>query len=295
MFLKKIFLYDRVMAFGEKYPLIKPFLPCFFFIKKTAKKYFVTKRLYFEITATEHCNLQCAMCSHYSPLAEKSYLDIEEMVRDLRRMNELFKDYELTCCILGGEPLLHPEIDRIMSSCRSTLPTAHLQLCTNGILLKNMENSFWAALRENDIELIISAYPITLDYKLIEQKAQENGIKKFERNNAVVDGFTKNIIQPKPGNKRRNSIMCDAHHRSHTLSHGKLYTCHCSANIHLFNHYFRTNYPEDNGVDIYTVETGEALLSKMEEPCSLCAYCRPDKYVVKPWRRSKKEINEWLD
>ncbi len=283
------------MSFGERHPVVKPLLPSFFYLKKKTKKLIKSKKFYFEVTATEHCNLHCAMCSHYSPLANESYINIQEMERDIKRLKELFEGYELTCCILGGEPLLHPDIDKIMNICREAMPYAHLQLCTNGILLKKMPPQFWASLHDNDVKLIISSYPIYLDYDWILQKAKESGVNKVDRENAIITGFTKNIINREVGNGRRNSIVCDAHHRSHTLSHGKLYTCHCAANIHIFNQHFNEHFPEDNGVDIYTAESAKSLLCQMGKPCALCAYCRPEKYIVKPWAHSAKDICEWLD
>ena len=295
MTLKKIFLYNNIMDFGERHQWVKPLLPLFFRLKKKAKKLLSSREFYFEVTACEHCNLQCAMCSHYSPLAAESFTDTEELDRDLTQLNRLFKDYHLTCCILGGEPLLHPDIAEVMQTCRKALPSARLQLCTNGLLLKKMDDRFWQSLHDNDVQLIISSYPVKIDYEWIMKKAAETGVEKVLRENAITTGFAKGVISPQAGDSRHNAIMCDAHHRSHTLWHGKLYTCHCSANIHLFNSYFHTHYPEDNGVDIYGAETARTLLRKMEEPCALCAHCRPDQHIVKPWSHSKKDMYEWLE
>lgn len=295
MTLKQIILYNNMMAFGERHTWAKPLLPHFFWLKKKAKKFFAAKDFYFEVTACEHCNLQCAMCSHYSPLADKSFVDTGELKRDLTRLNNLFEGYRLTCCILGGEPLLHPDIAGVMQACREAMPKARLQLCTNGLLLKKMDERFWQSLHDNDVQLIVSSYPVEIDYEWIQKRAALSGVDKVQRDNAVVTGFVKGVLSEQAGHSHRNSIICDAHHRSHTLSHGKLYTCHCSANIHLFNRYFHTHLPEDNGVDIYGVETARELLCKMELPCSLCAYCRPDQFIVKPWTHSRKDKHEWIE
>ena len=295
MKLKEYFLFNNLMEVGNNHPILKLFLPTFFFLKKQVKNVVFRKSFYFEIVAAEHCNLQCAMCSHYSSVAQSRFLDLDELDKDLTRMKDLFNGFNLTCCILGGEPLLHPQIPVILKKCRQYLPKARLQICTNGILLSKMNDEFWNVMREAKVELIVSVYPINLDYDEIMRLAEKKGLKEVVREQAVDKGFVKNIINHKPGNAKYNSIMCDAHHRSHTLSHGKLYTCHCSANIHIFNQYFDENFPEENGIDIHEAKNLKTVLRHVKKPCSLCSYCRPDKFILQPWEHSSKQINEWLD
>lgn len=43
----------------------------------------------FIVDIVDHCNLNCKGCGHFSPLAPKSFLDIETFENDLRRLNEL--------------------------------------------------------------------------------------------------------------------------------------------------------------------------------------------------------------
>ena len=37
----------------------------------------------FEVALAEHCNLRCAGCDHFSPIAEPEFADIKEFERDL--------------------------------------------------------------------------------------------------------------------------------------------------------------------------------------------------------------------
>lgn len=50
----------------------------------------VRKKIKFEVHITEHCNLNCKYCFHFSPLAKEEYLTLEEYERDLARLSELF-------------------------------------------------------------------------------------------------------------------------------------------------------------------------------------------------------------
>jgi ABC-2 type transport system ATP-binding protein len=47
--------------------------------------------LSFEIHLTEHCNLNCKGCFHFSCIAEEEYLTKEEFERDISRISELSK------------------------------------------------------------------------------------------------------------------------------------------------------------------------------------------------------------
>ena len=42
-----------------------------------------------KINLTEHCNLNCQCCSHFSNLAEQEFTDIEIFERDIKRLSEL--------------------------------------------------------------------------------------------------------------------------------------------------------------------------------------------------------------
>lgn len=56
---------------------------------------------YIEFWATGHCNLNCKGCSSCSPIAEKWFLDLKSIRRDLMRLKELdINIHNIT--ILGG-------------------------------------------------------------------------------------------------------------------------------------------------------------------------------------------------
>jgi molybdenum cofactor biosynthesis enzyme MoaA len=45
--------------------------------------------------------------------------------------------------LMGGEPLLHPELERFFPAARTAFPSAKIKIVTNGILLSKKEDSFW--------------------------------------------------------------------------------------------------------------------------------------------------------
>ena len=44
------------------------------------------KQIRFIVDIVDHCNLNCKGCGHFSPLASKSFLDLETFENDLRRL-----------------------------------------------------------------------------------------------------------------------------------------------------------------------------------------------------------------
>jgi hypothetical protein len=59
-----------------------------------------------------------------------SHFPIEEILADIAQLREVGSVY-----ISGGEPTLHPEIDRIMARAREIRGSSHLGLITNGARL----------------------------------------------------------------------------------------------------------------------------------------------------------------
>ena len=63
---------------------------------------------------TDHCNLSCVRCSHFSPLAKSSFfIDVHLFERDCCRLAELTGGDVDEIQLSGGEPLLHPEVENL--------------------------------------------------------------------------------------------------------------------------------------------------------------------------------------
>jgi len=104
-----------------------------------------------EIHAVDHCNLDCVGCSHGSPHLSERKEDPEKLKTALDR---LWDHYQAPLVkILGGEPLLHREIDSIISAVKSTTD-ATVRLITNGTMLPHR----YHLLSEVD-EIHVSVYP----------------------------------------------------------------------------------------------------------------------------------------
>src|SRR5258708_40230370 len=80
------------------------------------------------IVPMRRCNLACTYCNEYNDFSDP--VPIDEM---LRRIDDLGRLGTSVITISGGEPLLHPELDRIIARIRKTGAIAGM--ITNGYLL----------------------------------------------------------------------------------------------------------------------------------------------------------------
>ena len=69
-----------------------------------------------EFPVVYHCHLNCAGCDHFSPLAEKYFMPTEVFEKDILRLKELTKGNMDAITLLGGEPLLHPDIETVYAT-----------------------------------------------------------------------------------------------------------------------------------------------------------------------------------
>ena len=143
-----------------------------------------------EIQIAEHCNLNCASCTHFSPLAEQSYIDADSFSNQLKKANSIFNGHCKSLKIMGGEPLLHPSIDQLLYLARQAMPETKITVQTNGILLSKMPSEFWIACNKNEILIRVTRYPVKLDIPAIEALAElYNTNLKFHPSDSIVKSF----------------------------------------------------------------------------------------------------------
>lgn len=263
------------------------------------------RKIQFEIHLAEHCNLNCAGCNHFSPIADPELADPEEFTRDFERMGELFGHECERIFLMGGEPLLHPEIVRLMKTARANFPSARIVLYTNGILLPQKDAEFWAACRDNNIRIMISLYPIKLDVEAIREAAKKYNVPlawTSAPEAALKDSSF--VISPLDtsgsGDMVKSFAYCFESNNCITLKHGKLFTCVFAAHVHHFSKKFGVEIPitEADCIDIYQETDGEAVLEKLARPIPACRYCSGGRFTKSSrkihWHHSQQDISEWV-
>ena len=92
------------------------------------------KSIYLHII--EQCNLNCAYCDNFSPLAKDNwYISIEQFENNIKRLKFFFNNISFIN-IGGGESLLHPYIIEFCYILRNYYPYSNINILTNGLLLE---------------------------------------------------------------------------------------------------------------------------------------------------------------
>lgn len=255
-----------------------------------------------EMHITEHCNLNCVCCEHFSPLAECDNIDVDYYADNLKRMRDLLDvDTVVAFYILGGEPTLHPELDSILKVSRAMFDNKELhtiRLVTNGILLRERDADFWDICKDNDIVISVSQYPIKLDYLALENNLKELGVK-FEIFHAGLTKYMRYSPIDLDGkqNVKESFEMCPITHRCCFLKDFKIYSCPKIPNIFHLNKEFGLNLKitERDYLDLNDVKCMDDIWKFLDTPNEFCRFCdvKSTRTDVE-WRVSLRSRKEWI-
>ena len=255
----------------------------------------IDKRFNFEVQLADHCNLNCAGCSHFSPIADEHFLDVDTYRKDCERLSELAGKYVRKISLMGGEPLLHKNIVDIMEITRSNFKNSIIHIVTNGILLDRMEAEFWDACNKNNIIVRITPYPINLNVKKFSEFAWQYNVNIKTGDDNYKMKFRKDVYDIE-GNqdKKKNFKKCGG--GCHHLYEGKFYVCQIPAYIKYFNKYFSKEFEvsTDDYIDIYQKNNAKTIRKFLKKPIPFCRFCNINAQSNIKWSVSKKEISEWM-
>lgn len=258
----------------------------------------VRENMRFNINLTEHCNLNCASCDHFSPVAAPKFADAEVYEKDLARLADLFGERLTRISLSGGEPLLHPQIVRFIELSRRYFPEAMLLLRTNGVLLPRMGADFWQACQNNRVSVSITNYPIKLNREGIESQAAEFGLKLDYTWDGKNKTMYKPVIDPEgQGDVDYNFKKCHRGNGCICLRDGRLFTCTLAPTAIHLNQHFNLNLemsPNDS-IDLHQAGSANEILDFLRRPIPFCRYC--DMHVrIKglAWKQSEGNLEEWL-
>ena len=257
------------------------------------------KKIRFETDIAGHCNLNCKYCNHFSPLINQDFVSPENLERDFARLSELAGRDNENIDLMGGEPLLHPEITKIMEITRKYFD-GPVNIVTNGILLPKMNEEFWKSCNKNKIKIIVTSYPIKLDRILIKKTAKKYSVKlniRLQMANVHTWCRLPKDIQGKQ-DVLDNFKLCLVANFCIFLRNGKLSTCCLPLLAERFNNYFNEKFiiNDNDFIDIYSVKDIKEIYNFLCKPIPFCRYCKIREWEVGiEWGISKKEIHEWID
>ena len=255
-------------------------------------------RLRFEFSLAAHCNLNCAGCSHFSPLAQPEFPDFEESKRSFRQLSALFDGECEYIHLLGGEPLLNQRCEDYFRLARQCFPKGDIYLVTNGLLLPKMPDSFYETCRDQRIIIAVTPYPIRLDHDAIGRRCERFGVKyELFGEKTSVTHFNRLLLDVSGSQDAvENYRSCPYANVCLFLYRGRMYPCGIGAHLRLFEGHFSAGLElsDTDSVDIFSVRSGADLLYQLSKPVPMCCYCNQKRWQdLAPWGHSKKEITEW--
>lgn len=249
---------------------------------------------YVETHITNHCNLNCISCTHYAPLAEPWFKDINEYVKEIAKLAEIAKSSLREVRILGGEPLLHPQALDFLYITRKAFPDANVELVTNGLLLPKMPDKFFKEINRNDISIYLSNYTESNYFiNILEEKV--NHYRMGQK-----DYFIRPGLDLHGSDKEKNFTECYEAFQSpcYNLRNGYLFHCPTEAYFDFFMKYFNISVKGmynvyDNGLNIFN-----ATLTDIEKyinmPSDFCRFCELKNKPTISYALSQKHAIEWL-
>jgi len=188
-----------------------------------------------EIYLTKGCNLKCHYCSHFNPY-RRGIVPAETLIGSIETWSKKISPKKFG--LLGGEPLLHPELNSIIRKARECWGQTRLILTTNGLLLPKRGTALLDVLLETRTHVLLS-----------EHLTDREGIEAFEKGKQMLEeaGVPTTIIpsasrwkeyylfseegKPLPYNSKPEAAwtMCGPN-TCFNLTDNKLYRCSILAN-----------------------------------------------------------------
>lgn len=267
-----------------------------------------------DIFLCRHCNLRCKKCSRYCNIAKPEFYSADD----------IYKDIELICSrhinigfvsLNGGEPLLHPEITRIIYGLEELRQKYddnhfHINVFTNGKKFLNMSQEFYDALKFANVTIIYTKYPKEsgIDYDKIRAKCREIGIPHFNNSyfefnifDMTKNNFGGNFLKTTPDcgleNYRKRLLFkfLQCVNICPNIWQGKIFKCCRVPFIDSANEYWGLNYKieEDDFIRVENLYSLQQYFDFIFSAEPFCRYC-DNKHMGIPyeWGTGKPELSD---
>jgi len=251
----------------------------------------------FDIPVIDKCNLNCASCNHFAPLASDAEIpDIDDLHASMTILKE---QYNLPCRsinITGGEPLLRDDICDIIYMVRDIFSNYRRNLSSNLILYPIYREKIIKAIIETKSSIYYSAYKdINKDQiDILKNDAKEFNFKAICTHNKN-DGFELSNISITEKDYFQNKNECNTA-GCLTLIGKYLYLCPIIAYIKYPNAKFNLDYKISrfDRINLEDIETPEEILVFMNLASPFCGHCRINSFNTMEWSKSTLEKSEWF-
>lgn len=241
-----------------------------------------------EMHIVDHCNLNCAGCNHFSPLAKSWEIDIEDFSQQLIALKNNIPTVR-RLILLGGEPTLHSHFVDICLKAREILPDIDITILSNGVRIKQLESQV-ESLKEAHIQMSICSYPGYTDSKSVQKFRWEYFNSRNLMHQTLVD-------ESGSQNKENNYFYCGNYTLPcFTLKDYKLYICPFSAHLPLYTQRTGLNIKTIPNIDYIDIREVHNNLDLIQDFCftpkNYCKYCKStNSHWI--WQKSFKDPVEF--
>jgi len=236
-----------------------------------------------EAHIVDHCNLSCAECCSLSPLLPRWFASPEDLKRDLAIASTFLAPAIFK--LVGGEPLLHPQIATMAKIAAESAIAPRISLTTNGLMLGKMEDDLW----RNLDAMTVSLYPQPQLPKSLIAGAQEQAARfDVELNWKQQDQFVLMNTDGRRADTEETAAIftrCWLRERCHMIRNGTFYTC--TRPPHMQTLLGEDASFSEDGFSLTAPEAdADGLLAylRREHPLEACAYCHGGDAKMAPHR-----------
>lgn len=250
------------------------------FYSMPTTKLYKNKLHYIDIHIIDGCNHNCARCVKFAPLCKSlGIVNKKNLTKDIKQLARLTHKELDGISLIGGEPLISPDIIYYMKLCRKQFPNTAITIVTNGIAIPKMPKEFFKALQDYNVWLSISKFYDSPFYNNIIET-----LKLYDcYNRTVFQGLQPfncvmfvqmDLDETGSQNKKEMFKQCPNKNGYITLKDGKLWSCPTSCMKYILNDYFKTSFNtyDSDGISIYNNDILK-IINHLKTPKESCKYC----------------------
>lgn len=243
------------------------------------------------IIISNYCNLACKECSALMPyFSKKEYIRKDDIIENAERIFDCI-DACATVDVIGGEPLLHPELDKIVEFLAQQKKINRVRIVSNGTVL--IKEEWLKIFTHPKVKLVISDYGYIVKMAALVNQLEVNKINFDIMSNMrwIRTG------QPEYMGKCEEDLegeyhVCDNGLNCKTVMSGKLFGCGRSARLWALGKYCSDNDYRDLGDDkeLNRKAVLDIMNLKKMDACNYCNIAREEEYVQPGLQIDPKEI-----
>lgn len=224
-----------------------------------------------EMHIVDHCNLNCASCNHFSPLAQKWEISLEDFECQLINARDNLKNIK-RLMLLGGEPTLHSNLLEICKIAKKILPDTNIDILSNGVNINQILD------QKEEFETLgvlfsFCSYPGYTNYDAINKVSN---ISNYF--NTRVESYQTLVDIEGTQDNFNNFFNCVKHKLPClTLKNNQLYICPFAAHLEHFCKKTNINIPLQKDVDYLEITDIKQDMDIVQRFCftpkNICKYC----------------------